>query len=328
MIKVSAIIGFRDVDVTAYPACEGRDGLEVLAETSLTFTSLPGHQGRFLREVQSAAGDPVNVNLMQMVALGSSDIAYRAWSAFLATNRTGLVTMSFTAVNEFCPASIGMVNTTLPPSSCAMGVPRFKITALNAVNASLDLMQQSSRDPPTVDPQFALDDTFGPPILNMLQLSLAAFRIDLGNPSPNNFLTYPEALNRTLAPVFPSVPLSPSMPSQLYDHLHQQSLLFQSGSASAFDAFRIPGPSIVQTVYVCKLLKRKDAANLIVSVFVATAGMFTTGWALFISIARCLHRVPGRDDEVVEQCRCGIRMQELRHRSWRDPEALPRCRSL
>ncbi|TEB26998.1 hypothetical protein FA13DRAFT_1776595 [Coprinellus micaceus] len=57
-------------------------------------------------------------------------------------------------------------------------------------------------------------------------------------------------------------------------------------SDSAFDVFHVPGPSVLQTVYACRLLRRRSTGNLIVTVFVATAGMFTSGWAFFIFMAR------------------------------------------
>lgn len=51
-------------------------------------------------------------------------------------------------------------------------------------------------------------------------------------------------------------------------------------SRSAFNVFHVPGPSVLQTVNVCGFLKRRGSArNLIVTVFVATVGMFTSGWA-------------------------------------------------
>lgn len=130
---------------------------------------------------------------------------------------------------------------------------------------------------------YALEDTMRPPIVNFLQLALAIIRIDLGNTLANNFLTHPQLLNQTLEAFFPETTSASGMPSRLHSYLQQQALLL--GSGSAFDAFQVPGPSVVQTVYVCKLLKRKSTGNLLVSVFVATVGMFMSGWTFFIMMA-------------------------------------------
>ena len=51
---------------TVYVACRGSDGLEVVASTTLTFSSLPGYRSPLLRETQSGENDPVNSNLVEM----------------------------------------------------------------------------------------------------------------------------------------------------------------------------------------------------------------------------------------------------------------------
>lgn len=210
----------------------------------------------------------------------TDDTGYRVWNALLASNRTGPVAISLEAYPQFCPASVGVQanGITLP---CYNEPPQFNLTAANVIAANFELSQDTSF-PPTTDTPFVLDDRFRPPITNILHLALAAIRIDLGNPSPNNFLTHPEVLNQTLIAVFPAVSGIPSLGSRLY----ARALLISSGSESDFDPFRVPGPSTVQAVYVCRFLKRKSTGNLVVTVFVTTAGMFTSAWAFFILVAR------------------------------------------
>ena len=208
--------------------------------------------------------------------MAADDVGRRSL-AFLESNHTGTVVIAVSADVEFCPPSIGLRNGTLSP--CAAQTPQFNITPTWAIGNQFHLLHSSS-------PPYELDDTLRPPIDNMLHLALAAIRVDLGNASPNNFLTNPEVLNRTLTAVFPQTASTSRMPSKLYKFLHEQSLLVSSHSGpSVFDPFHIPGPSVVEAVYVCKGLKRKDSLNLIVSVFVATVSMFTPAWTVFIAIS-------------------------------------------
>ncbi|KAJ3550649.1 hypothetical protein NMY22_g320 [Coprinellus aureogranulatus] len=276
----------RTIQLAAYASCRGQDGVIVVSETSFTFSLLPGRQGRYHRSAQYTATDPVNGYLTEMAGLGLRDASTRSWKAFVAANRTGHVALSFTTKVEFCPVPIGVQSK--EQSRCAVDPPHFNVTDMKFVDANMDSVPDAFSERPSGT--LLEDDVLARPITNLLHFYLASFRVDLGNPSSNNILTHPEALNRTLYAEFPSTDLTPGAPSLLYDYLQQQSLLFHSGSESAFDAFRIPGPSVLQTAYICTFLKRKSPANLIVSVFVATAGMFTSGWALFISVARYLHR--------------------------------------
>lgn len=291
------------IEITAYSACRGQDNLEVVASTSMSFSPLPARRGPLLRNVQFSSTDPVSVNLMDMCVrstrdvdqvrelthsahrflMATEDVGLRGWTAFLESNRTGTVAISLSANTAFCPLYVGRKNGTFTP--CAVQAPPLNLTATCAVGENFDLKQDNSFVP-SFGPPYELDDTLRPPISNILHLALAAMRVDLGNPSPNNFLTHPDALNQTLTAVFPQTASTVSMPSKLYTYLREQSLLVGSESGtSVFDPFRIPGPSVVQAVYVCKFLKRKDVGNLIVSVMVATLGMFTTAWTVFIFVA-------------------------------------------
>lgn len=225
---------------------------------------------------------------MDRFMMSSEDSTTRGWSSYSATNRTGMNAFSLMAKVNFCPESVGNANDTLLP--CALDPPVVNVSSVNAISATQGLMQEASPTTFFDGPMPIFGEAWRPPIFNFVQLAVAAIRIDLGNPSPNNLLTHPTVFNRSLTKTFPEIGAIDlkSMPSVLYAHLEEQSLLAGTDSGSALDPFRVPGPSVVQTVYVCKFLKRKSAANLIVSVFVATAGMFTSGWAVFIFVARCI----------------------------------------
>jgi hypothetical protein len=195
---------------------------------------------------------------------------------------------------EFCPPSIVTRNDTW--ALCADETPQLNATAVNSVYADLELTQQDSFSLPAYE-------MFHAPNNNLLHLVLAAVRIDLGNPSPNNFSIHPRRL--TKAPAAVETPPVGSVESGLYTYLATQlrvstaegddrpaASVFEpwgfSGynSDSAFDVFHVPGPSVLQTVYACRLLRRRSTGNLTVTVFVATAGMFTSSWAFFIFMAR------------------------------------------
>ncbi|KAJ3546875.1 hypothetical protein NMY22_g1867 [Coprinellus aureogranulatus] len=301
-----------NLEINAYIACNARDGLEVIATTSLAFSPLPGRRGPILRNLRQASDDVLNTHLMDMFVMATDDAGSRLWNIFQASNRTGTVAVSLEAYTEFCPSSVGFQNGA--PLACATDPPQFNLTAANTIDASLDLLQDASF-PPSPGPRLVLDDNLRPPITNILHLALAAIRIDLGNPSPNNFLTHPEVLNRTLVDVFPAIGATPSMQSQLFTYLEQQTAVIGSDSGSAFDPFTIPGPAILQAVYVCRLQKRRSAGNLIVTVFVATAGMFTSGWAFFIFLARYIHSTREKAEESEGERSDGAELQPLTTRS-------------
>ncbi|KAJ3503340.1 hypothetical protein NMY22_g18279 [Coprinellus aureogranulatus] len=275
------------IGITTYVWCLGRSGVEVVASTTMTLSALPGMRAAALRDSASLSSpDPLNDELRAMFLFASGDAGTRAWGSYLQSNRTGIVSISTVGRNKFCSPSVSIVTGT--PLPCATDPPLLEFHGVVAVDSTLGLMQDGSGPSLPVDftLPYVLDDTMRPPITNILQLMLAVIRIDLGNPSPNNFLTHPQVLNRTLDAVFPETPAAMKMESKLFTYLREQALLQLEESGSAFNLFHVPGPSVVQTVYVCKLLKRKGAGNLIVSVFVASAGMFMSGWAVFICVAR------------------------------------------
>lgn len=121
---------------------------------------------------------------------------------------------------------------------------------MNAVSTALGLMQEASRTAYFDGPVPVFGEAWLPSIFNFIQLAVAAIRIDLGNPSPNNLLMHPEVLNRTLTETFPEIGAIDleSMPSKLYTHLKEQSLLVSTDSGSMLDTLSVPGPSVVQTV--------------------------------------------------------------------------------
>ncbi|KAF5342325.1 hypothetical protein D9611_001496 [Ephemerocybe angulata] len=224
------------LEIVAYSACRGSDDLEVIAYTSFSLSPLPGRRGILPRNVKVAQADQA---LGDLLITATDDMGFRAWDAFMRSNRTGAVAFSL-------------------------------------------LIFPSLHYPNSLDPG-RHDNS---PINNILHLALAAIRIDLGNPSPNNFLTHPESLNQTLTATFPETPFTSQTQSLLYTTLNEKHFVKESLDSDDLPIFSVPGPSTVQAVYVCKFMKRKKTGNLIITVFVATVSMFTSGWAVFILIAR------------------------------------------
>ncbi|KAF6759928.1 hypothetical protein DFP72DRAFT_120616 [Ephemerocybe angulata] len=70
-----------------------------------------------------------------------------------------------------------------------------------------------------------------------------------------------------------------------------RSLLYDAWKAQAipgivqFVKLEVPGPSTLQTVFICHFSKLKSTGSLIVSVLVATLSMFSSAWGLTIVFA-------------------------------------------
>ena len=61
-----------NLEINAYVACRGLDGLEVIAMTTLGFSPLPGRRSPILRNVR-ISDDPLNTILMDMCVLVPND---------------------------------------------------------------------------------------------------------------------------------------------------------------------------------------------------------------------------------------------------------------
>lgn len=172
-------------------------------------------------------------------------------------------------------------------TGCAMVPPVFEIqyAAIGYNNAIMLQYDYNFEQNPQSVPPFLGADVAGP-IANLLQAVYAAVRIDLGNPSPNNFILHPSAMNNTIIPIFAATPYSSNISSRvasLYDiWAHPNATLQQ------FLPVTLDGPAHIQAAYPCRIQTRKRTGSLIISVLVATLSMFSGGWALFMIIATLL----------------------------------------
>lgn len=132
-----------------------------------------------------------------------------------------------------------------------------------------------------------------PAIYNLIQTILAAVRIDLGNPNPNNFLLNSSVVNATL---FNAINMTngSSIPSILY-----------RATTTQIQGLTLEGPAAIQVLYACQLQQAKPIGSAIISVLVATLSMFMSGWAVFMFISSdyAERREKSKSAEQVEQDR-------------------------
>jgi hypothetical protein len=167
---------------------------------------------------------------------------------------------------------------------CSISPPKLVITAAAAVYANATILQFDNSYPiDPVDNPYVLDADLERPFYNLLQAVYAAIRIDLGNPSLNNFILNPLALNATIFEKFPTTAYNQdqlSTTSTLYYRWHNPDPGLQK-----YLPVSVSGPAQVQVVYPCRFQQRKPLGSLIVSVLVATLSMFSSAWAVFILAA-------------------------------------------
>jgi hypothetical protein len=137
----------------------------------------------------------------------------------------------------------------------------------------------------TVNP-WVLDEDTEQPLYNLLQAIHACIRVELGNPSPNNFILNPSFLNNSITSKFPATQWNP-------DGDQDYSILYHTWAdpnpiLQTYLPVNTSGPANIQVVYPCRLQQLKSTGSLFVSVLVATLSMFSTGWALFMLIATVL----------------------------------------
>ena len=125
-----------------------------------------------------------------------------------------------------------------------------------------------------------MDDMY-PAASNLARTIHAAVRIDLGNPSPNNFILNPFALDATITSTFPATPRLNSSASLLYDANTHPELYGLQGMLP----LAVEGPASIRVVYPCRLQQKKSAGQAFISVLVATLSMSASGWALLMFVA-------------------------------------------
>jgi len=211
--------------------------------------------------------------------MSSIDIGYRVYNAFISSNYTTPMIFSVRANFDPCPMSLGGT------AACALAAPNATIMFATVVYSNSTMLRYNGLLPASAafNP-WVLDDDVEGPLHNLLQAIHACIRVELGNPSLNNFIVNPSFLNNSIIPKFPSNRWKPDIAYQDYSTLYD---LWANPSPSfkSYLPVNISGPANIQVVYPCRFQKRKSTGPFIVSVLVATLSMFSTCWALFMWVA-------------------------------------------
>ena len=216
-------------------------------------------------------------NIISRLSSATQDLGSRVYNALLFSNHTSAISLSAQVNFNYCPMSFGL------NASCAINPPQFKIFLAATVFPNSTIHYYDSRVP--LDPiwnPWVLDNDTELAVYNILQTVYAAVRIDLGNPSLNNFILYPAVMNGTIYPTFPITPSNGEAYSNstLYSTLISPFPWLQQNLPMT-----LSGPATIQVVYPCQFQQRKAPGALVISVLVATLSMFSTGWAVYMLLA-------------------------------------------
>jgi len=171
-------------------------------------------------------------------------------------------------------------------ASCAINPPQFNIVSAAIVHPNSTIRFYDSQYPidPTWNP-WVFDNDTQLAIYNLLQTVYACIRIDLGNPSSNNFILNPAALNGTIAPTFP---LTQANGEAFSNPILYRNWIEPTPWLQQHLPVTVSGPASLKVVYPCQFQQRKGLDQLVISVLVATLSMFSTGWAVYMMIATAI----------------------------------------
>jgi hypothetical protein len=220
------------------------------------------------------------LNIISRLWTASQELGIRVYNALLSSNQSSAISLSTQVDFNHCPMFLG------PNATCATNPPQFNVVAAAAVFPNSTIHYYDSQYPtdPVYNP-WVLDNDTELAVYNILQSVYAAIRIDLGNPSLNNFILNPAAMNSTIYPTFPITPGNgvASSNSTLYSTLNSPFPGLQPNLP-----VRLSGPATIQVVYPCQFQQRKATGPLVISVLVATLSMFSSGWAVYMLLATTL----------------------------------------
>ena len=213
-----------------------------------------------------------SLNIIPRLSSATQDLGTRVYNALLFSNQSSAISFSAQVDFKYCPMSFGL------NASCAINPPQFDIFFAAIVFPNSTIRYYDSRLPldPVWNP-WVLDNDTELAVYNILQTVYAAVRIDLGNPSLNNFILYPAAMNNTIYPTFPITPANGEAfsNSTLFSILNTPFPGLQPNLPPLTLFFF--GPATIQVVYPCQFQQHKAAGALFRSVLVATLSMFSTG---------------------------------------------------
>ncbi|KIK10071.1 hypothetical protein K443DRAFT_138164 [Laccaria amethystina LaAM-08-1] len=275
---VSSIYGDGDlrtwsVAFTVVIQCQQAILYEIRAKTSFTISFLPGIYSPLLGMVKLDEGSDMRPAVFDaLLQAATRDVGRRAFTALLTSNYTSPVAASIQADITPCPMSLGS------SAACGLSTPNFTISSAAVVMSDLSFFQDEAPDPITV-----LDDNIKLPISNLLQTVYAIIRVELGNPSPNNFILHPNVTDNIIVSTFPATPLNQGGDA-LISGLYQE-WTNPDPETKKYLPVTVSGPANIQVVYPCRFQQQKTPGQVFISVLVATSSMFSTGWAVFMVLA-------------------------------------------
>jgi hypothetical protein len=175
--------------------------------------------------------------------------------------------------------------------------------------SSRDLQQYFASQPVSdSNKPLVTNDTLGI-ISNIVQSAYAAVRLDLGNPSPNNFLLntamISEAITATFPQTFPGLANESLLYSVLVNDGYEARVEGSSGitNITGLLPLTLPGPAVLQGLYLCHFQRAKSLGSAFIAVLVGTLSMFSSGWAIFLAFAATVvkKRVPSSQCSVYDE---------------------------
>ncbi|KAJ7182499.1 hypothetical protein C8R43DRAFT_6256 [Mycena crocata] len=283
------------IDFTALISCRSDasqvaagNNFEISARTDWPMSTLAGQYASLLGAQKAmkqhmagifdAHSDPRGSVLDAVNSVASGDFASRVLSLDQLTNGSFPTIISFQADFPWCPASMGR------DAACAQQIPPLKISGMFTYAPGPIIKGFADSKPITDDNQPLLtNDTTGI-ISNLVQSTYALVRLDLGNPSPNNFLlntsVLPDAILATFPQTFPTLP-EPALFPLLSTGVGDGWLYNITGALPLAFA----GPAVLDGVYLCRFQEPKSPGSAFIAVLVATLSMFSSGWALFMTLS-------------------------------------------
>lgn len=280
-------------------SCSKNKEYDITATTRFSISSLPGSYSPLLGKARSleagGQGDKRAIIIDWLIRVANTDLANRVRTAFQNSGETSYVVASLQIDFHHCPLSLG------PKASCGIKPPTYLLSSSTLVYPDGTLSEYSAYSPIDDTNQVNIDDDIAGPLNNIIRIIHAAARVDLGIDSPNNLILHSEVANASLVTTFPTTDLNPTndtSASLLLDWINPTSVI------KPYIPVNVSGPAELEVVYLCRLQHRKAAGQLFISVLVATLSMFSSGWALFLSVATIIAK---RQDTTANICEghCG-----------------------
>ncbi|KAF9010454.1 hypothetical protein BDZ89DRAFT_1167690 [Hymenopellis radicata] len=251
------------IEYTGVVTCKAAEGYELRAKTAFTLSSLPGKYSPFYGGVGQPIFENLGLSILKRMTLEvlpsvlcSGDIQLRILDdMFVRSNGTTPIVASVQIDFPPCPASLGT------SAECATSVPTYNVSALALGYADLRVELYSALLPISDTNKPLLMDDYNAPLSNIVQVIAAGIRLDLGNPSPNNFLLNDAVVDETLYATFPETNLTSAAFSRLYMVRKSPALAVPGSKLETILPLNVSGPAVARVAYACRYQRRKSAGH-------------------------------------------------------------------